>query len=194
MIGVAGKDYRYWADMRSTREFERGLRKVPRDYYMGIVRRYGAKTFLDLGCGFGETYNLFRESGLDVRYIGIDVTPGFIKISKERYPGTEFMTGHIEHIPFPDDCFDLASCRCVLEHLPDPEPAIREMARVSTKAIIVVWFRWPAQTDRRVYKKAGYWLNDYPRTWMIDLVRSIGLTLEDEITEQYHLVWVMRHG
>jgi len=184
-------DYRYWDTIQISLKFEKGLNRVSRDYYLDIAKRYEAESFLDLGCGFGETYNLFVQNGVKLRYVGMDVTRKFIDICKERYPEAEFMTGEIQNVPFPDASFDLVSCRCVLEHLPESEPAIMEMARVSAKAVVIVWFRWPAEMDRRQYKKAGYWLNDYSRDWTLDIANASDLRLEDEIVEKHHLVWVL---
>ena len=193
MVDRGGEDYRYWNAIRSVWQFNKALNKVPRNYYLDIVKQYRAGNFLDLGCGFGETYNLFVRNGIKLRYVGMDVTRKFIDICKERYPEAEFMTGQMQDIPFPDESFDIVSCRCVLEHLPDPEPAIREMARVSAKAVVVVWFRWPGNVDRRKYKKDGYWLNDYQRDWVIGIADSSDLILANEMIEKHHLVWVLEH-
>jgi len=164
---------------------------VSREYYLDIVERYGTRSFLDLGCGLGDTYNLFKQNGVDLHYAGIDITPNFIDTCGKKYPDVVFMVGRIQEIPFPDGSFEMVSSRCVLEHLPDPEPAMREMARVCAKAVVIVWFRWPGKVERRNYKKAGYWENDYSRDRMLDVLSSAGLRLEDEITERRHLVWTL---
>jgi len=185
------EDYRYWRDIRSTWAFSKALCNVPRNYYLDIVKRYETRSFLDLGCGLGDTYNLFNKNKVDLRYVGIDVIPNFIDTCRKKYTDVEFMVGRIQEIPYPDGSFEMVSSRCVLEHLPDPEPAIREMARVSSGVVVIVWFRWPGKVERNRYKKAGYWENDYLRDRMLDVASSVGLRLEDEITEGRHLAWVL---
>lgn len=186
-----GEDYRYWRKIRSTWAFSKMLCNVPRNYYLDIVERYETRSFLDLGCGLGDTYNLFKRNGVDLRYVGIDITPNFIDACRKKHPDAGFMVGRIQEIPFPDGSFELVSSRCVLEHLPDPVPAIMEMARASSKAVVIVWFRWPGKVERNRYKEAGYWENDYSRDRMLDVASSAGLKLEDEIAEGRHLVWTL---
>jgi len=184
-------NYRYWNGIKNVWSFSKALCKVPRDYYLDIAERYGARSFLDLGCGFGETYNLFKRNGVDLHYVGIDAVPNFVRGCRKRHPGIEFMIGRIQEIPFPDGSFDLTSCRCVLEHLSNPDPAIREMARVCVKAVVIVWFKWPGKRETYRYKKAGYWENNYSRDRMLGVASSAGLGLEDEIPEGRHLAWVL---
>lgn len=185
------EDYRYWKDLKNTWTFSKGLCRVPRDYYLDIVKRYGTRSFLDLACGFGETYNLFNRNGVDLHYVGIDVTSNFIAICRKRYPDGEFMVGRIQEVPHPDASFELVSSKCVLEHLPNPVPAIREMARTSARVVVIVWFKWPGEFEKRRYKKAGYWENNYSRDRMLDVASSVGLKLVDEIPEGRHLAWVL---
>ncbi len=183
-------DYKYWTALENLGAFNRGLQKVSRDYYLDLIERYAPKTFLDLGCGFGDTYDLFRRNGVEIKYTGHDITPQFIEACWERYPGVEFLITLIENIPAPDNSFDMVTCRAVLEHLPDPEPAIREMARVSSNTIVIVWFRTPTEIDRRTYKKDGYWLNDYRREDLLELATSLDFPPVEEFTEDRHTVWV----
>jgi ubiquinone/menaquinone biosynthesis C-methylase UbiE len=43
----------------------------------------------------------------------------------------------IAALPYPDDTFDLVLAIEVLEHVPDPEAALREIRRVATDALVV---------------------------------------------------------
>src|SRR5512132_2072125 len=42
----------------------------------------------------------------------------------------DYRLGDLAHLPFDDGAFDLAVCALALSHLPDPAPAIAELARV----------------------------------------------------------------
>jgi SAM-dependent methyltransferase len=45
---------------------------------------------------------------------------------------------HAESIPFADACFDVVACRTAAHHFSDPQGAVREMARVSRDAVLLV--------------------------------------------------------
>lgn len=187
---VAGNrlDHEYWLSLKNLPAFERGLTRVRRDYYLDIVK--DGQSFLDLGCGFGETYSLFRQNGIDIDYTGIDLIPVFIDTARERYPEARFEMGRIQEIPYPDNSFDVASARCVLEHLPDPAPAIEEMARVAGM-VVIVWFKWPGETEAYKYDRRGFWENQYKRETILDIASSADLKLTEERTEKWHRVWIL---
>lgn len=42
-----------------------------------------------------------------------------------------YRIGEAEHLPFPDDSFDVTTCQTVLIHVPDPSAVIAEMKRVT---------------------------------------------------------------
>lgn len=180
----------YWSRIKKPWPFFVGLRRISRDYYVDVVRKYGIRSVIDLGCGFGETFRVLRKAGISIHYVGIDSAPNFIESASKRYKMAQFQVGKIEDIPYPDNSFDLATARCVLEHLPDPEPAIREMARVG-KMVLIVWFRPPGKKDRTKYDQRGFWENDYLRERILNLCDSAGLELIDEFSESRHRVWVL---
>lgn len=74
---------------------------------------------LDAGCGSRDIRPFLRRHGVTevTRY---DVA------SKD----AEVILGPLEAMPFDDDAFDSALCNAVLEHVADPEGAMRELARV----------------------------------------------------------------
>jgi SAM-dependent methyltransferase len=47
---------------------------------------YKNKSILDVGCGFGDLYFFLRKKNKDInfKYSGIDITPNFVEITKER--------------------------------------------------------------------------------------------------------------
>ena len=184
----------YWQNLDNLWLFEKGLARIPRRYYLDLIDKYHPATFLDSGCGLGTTYRLFRKSGVEIEYTGIDITPKFVAYCKKRFPDATFRRASINSIPFEDNSFHMVACRAVLEHLPSPYRAIAEMARVG-RILIVTWFKKPRIKERLRYReKAGVWENVYSRKKIMDTLVLNNLRLVDEFDCYRHVVWVMEKG
>ena len=77
---------------------------------------------------------------------GVDLNPESVELAARRIPSGTFQVGDLADLPFEDDSFDLVLCLEVLEHIPDPAPALAELARVSRGDIVLSvpsepWFR-----------------------------------------------------
>ena len=85
---------------------------------------------LDAGCGEGE---LMRRGVLEpgVAVFGLDLAPA----SAAGYGG-RVVRGSVSALPFPDRAFDVALCLEVLEHLRNPEEAVRELTRTVRTAVL----------------------------------------------------------
>ena len=71
------------------------------------------------------------------RVVGIDLDdPRCTRPSgpRARAPNLEYRVMKAENLPFADDEFDVATAIEVLEHVPDPEHTVAEMARVRRSA------------------------------------------------------------
>jgi 2-polyprenyl-3-methyl-5-hydroxy-6-metoxy-1,4-benzoquinol methylase len=97
------------------------------------------ESVLDVGCGEGVlTHRWACELG-ERRIVGIDLDDEKLKAewAGRRRPNLEYLTMPAEHLPFAADEFDLASAIEVLEHVPDPEHTLAEMARVAKRHLLV---------------------------------------------------------
>lgn len=91
------------------------------------------RTILDVGSGAGQIIrHLLRESTVDTRIIGFDLSAEMLRRARERLKSDRpvFVAANMMHMPFRDESFDCITCGYVLEHLPDPEPGLAEFARV----------------------------------------------------------------
>lgn len=77
---------------------------------------------LDAGAGEGRYKARFDH----LRYIGVDLAIGDATWD---YAGLD-VVGDLIRLPFGDGAFDLALCLEVLEHLPEPQQVLAELARV----------------------------------------------------------------
>jgi SAM-dependent methyltransferase len=81
---------------------------------------------LDLGCGRGGVMEELHPRAGQV--VGLD--PDLVSLREHRAPFLPRVCGRAGALPYPDGTFDLVCCSWVLEHLPDPESALVEVARV----------------------------------------------------------------
>jgi ubiquinone/menaquinone biosynthesis C-methylase UbiE len=103
----------------------------------GRVIRPGAfdvrncRTVLDAGCGNGRYSIAVRKQAPDAQIVAFDLSLNMLGRARHRL-GTNrvgFASADVTVLPFPDATFDAAVCGWVLEHLPDPRPALREFHR-----------------------------------------------------------------
>ena len=85
-------------------------------------------TCLDVGAGLGTiTRWLSQRVGAPGRVLAVDIDTRFLEELDLR--NVEILRGDIAVSPLPESTFDLAYARLVLEHLRDPDTAIRRMTR-----------------------------------------------------------------
>jgi ubiquinone/menaquinone biosynthesis C-methylase UbiE len=99
-------------------------------------------SLLDVGCGPGTITLDFAARVTPSRVVGIDAAPAAIDAAnaeREAQGSTnvEFRTADIYALDFDDDTFDIVHAHQVLQHLPDPVGALREMRRVCRAGGIV---------------------------------------------------------
>jgi 2-polyprenyl-3-methyl-5-hydroxy-6-metoxy-1,4-benzoquinol methylase len=94
---------------------------------------------LDVGCGEGVLTAQWAERLRDGRVVGIDLDDPKLRAEWEKRsrPNLEFRTEEATSLSFADDEFDLACAIEVLEHLPQPEATVAEMARVARRHLLV---------------------------------------------------------
>jgi ubiquinone/menaquinone biosynthesis C-methylase UbiE len=94
-------------------------------------------TFLDAGCGEGFVAELLLRQMPGLELTGFDFNPDAVEIAKAKNPGATFITASIFDLPFDDNSFDVVGCFEVLEHLVDPQQALKELTRVAGRAVII---------------------------------------------------------
>jgi 2-polyprenyl-3-methyl-5-hydroxy-6-metoxy-1,4-benzoquinol methylase len=97
------------------------------------------RTILDVGCGEGVlTHQWAQKPGVE-RIVGIDLDdPQLHEAWKGRqHPNLEYKILKAENMPFADGEFELSTAIEVLEHVPDPEHTVSEMARCASKHLLV---------------------------------------------------------
>jgi 2-polyprenyl-3-methyl-5-hydroxy-6-metoxy-1,4-benzoquinol methylase len=97
------------------------------------------RSILDVGCGEGVLTAEWAERLGDGRIVGIDLDDPKLRAEWERRsrPNLEFRAEEATSLSFADDEFDLACAIEVLEHVPEPEATVAEMARVASRHLLV---------------------------------------------------------
>ena len=101
-------------------------RQVLADHYAARLR---ARRVMDLGCGAGDSVDLFRSVDPDVEWVGLDIEDS-PEVAERRRTDAEFVTYDGHRLPFGDASFELVYCKQVLEHVEHPRELIGEVVRV----------------------------------------------------------------
>jgi SAM-dependent methyltransferase len=141
-------------------------------------------SLLDIGCGEGVlTAEWARRIG-DGRVVGIDLDDPKLRAewrSREQ-PNLDFRAEEATRLSFADDEFDMATAIEVLEHVPEPEATLCEMARVARRWLLVSVPREPLWRGLNMARGA-YWrdlgntpghVNHWSKRSFLELMRRHG--------------------
>ena len=122
------------------------------------------RSILDVGCGEGVLTAEWAERLGDGRIVGIDLEDPKLQAEWEtrRRANLEFRIEEATSLSFADDEFDLAAAIEVLEHVPEPEATLSEMARVAERHLLVSVPREPIW--RALNMARGAYLRDLGNT------------------------------
>jgi arsenite methyltransferase len=101
-----------------------------------VADLHEGETVLDLGSGAGADVLISaRRVGPTGRAIGLDMTDEMLAVAHRNaaeagVDNVEFVKGHIEDIPLPDDSVDVVISNCVINLSADKARVLRETARV----------------------------------------------------------------
>ncbi|MCZ7399652.1 MAG: methyltransferase domain-containing protein [Candidatus Methanoperedens sp.] len=174
-----------------------------------IVKKSGvAKNHrvLDVATGAGFLALEFAKNAQTV--IGCDITRNMLMkaIEKQEISGldnTGFLLSDVESLPFPDESFDIVSCRFAFHHFPDPRKALLEIKRVCKKRIIIIDGVSSEDRDKSLFHNHIEKLRDpshvriYALHEMKNMVKDTGAVISDlthrDIPQDFG-DWISRAG
>lgn len=126
-----------------------------------LYAKAAPESILDVGCGEGVLTVEWAERLREGRIVGIDLDDPKLKAewAGRVRPNLEFRCEEATRLSFEDGEFDLACAIEVLEHVPDPETTLAEMARVARRRLLVSVPREPLWRGLNIARGA------YVREW-----------------------------
>ncbi len=107
------------------------LNELTNGPFVEFLRLDGGEAVLEVGSGLGILTRAIAARLPGGHVTGVEVAPAQLAVAERDAPANvRFLPGDAHALPFPDESFDLACCRYVLEHVADPLAALREMRRV----------------------------------------------------------------
>ena len=108
--------------------------RIPADHSRPVLAddyaaRLRARRVMDLGCGAGDSVELFRSVDPLVSWVGVDIVAS-PEVAGRTRSDAEFVTYDGRRLPFEDASFELVYCKQVLEHVEHPRELVAEVARV----------------------------------------------------------------
>jgi SAM-dependent methyltransferase len=145
-------------------------------------------SLLDVGCGEGVLVHEWALRLSARRVVGIDLEENSIQAgwAERQAPNLEYRVMRAENLPFADGEFDVATAIEVLEHVPDPEHTLTEMARCAERHLLVSVPREPLWRMLNMARGA-YWpalgntpghLNHWSRRSFVALLSRHGTVVE----------------
>ena len=130
---------------------------------------------LDIGCGNGRVFGLFKNKNVD--YLGIDFSKNLINEAEKRYPQAKFKIGDITVKKTWQNFknkFDFVFCVAVLHHLPTQQlkkeltQQIWQALKPNGKAFIAVWNLW-----QKKYLKHHFSIKSLKLKWQLKNISAL---------------------
>lgn len=162
-----------------------------------LYRTAAPASVLDVGCGEGVLIQRWALAQPRGRFVGIDLEEESIQAgwAEHAAPNLEYRIGTAGVLPFADGEFALASAIEVLEHVPEPQATLAEMARCASRHLLVSVPREPLWRGLNMARGA-YWsalgntpghLNHWSRRDFVRLLSGYGQV--DEVRSPFP--WTM---
>jgi ubiquinone biosynthesis O-methyltransferase len=146
--------------------------RLERELLLELVSDVEGRRVLDVGCGDGELALELERRGATV--VGIDASAEMIDAARARAQRenahVSFQVAMAEHLPFPDEQFDVVTAITILCFVDDAAPVFREIARVLRPGGRLVigelgkWSTWAAARRIRAWLGSRLWRRGRFRT------------------------------
>ena len=121
-----------WDDMKKYGPFARHLRRL----ILAVIQPLHFESVLDVSCGQGALLTEIAEQFPHAQLCGTELSATALTLTQRRLPHGQFWPLDLEQAQLPQQ-FDLVTCSEVLEHIPDDVAAIRHLAAMSRRYVLI---------------------------------------------------------
>ncbi len=157
------------------------------------IKKIRTGRVLDVGCAYGFMLQRFPNS---FRKFGVDVSKYAVEIARKKLPSATFkIMGAEEKLPFKKDFFDIILFNDVLEHLENPEIALKNIFRmlkkggilyITTPNLNIVRKKIFRNSDKKVHH-----ISLFSHSSLISLLNGLGFKIVEHWTF-INLIFYMR--
>lgn len=118
------------------------------------------KTYFDLGCGAGWAARLAKVDGNVARAVGLDFSWTGLELARKHTPtGILWVQGDGTALPIASGSIDRLFCNGALEHFPDVDRGLSEVARVLRSGAVGVLIvpNFYVKTEQPMEFRTNYW-------------------------------------
>lgn len=122
--------------------------------FAGVV---DGEMILDVGCGTGALSATLVRVTKASKIIGIDPSAGFIEYARNQVTDARvtFELGDAQALRYADGIFDLCMALLIVNFVPDPQKAAKEMRRVTKSGGVIATTMWDGSGANRL--NACFW-------------------------------------
>jgi SAM-dependent methyltransferase len=168
------------------------------DGLLGDVASCATPATHPLEVGAGEGVIAQRLHGRFGTAVALDLPDAGLRREWRSRPGPSYLHADAERLPFRDGEFDLVVCVEVLEHLRDPGAGLRELARVSSRHLLLSvprepWFRGSNLVAGRYVRDLGNTpghLNHWTKAGFQRFVSQVGTVRAVASPYPWTIAWV----
>lgn len=112
--------------VKAAEKSTRAARRVRR-----LAREFGGHgRWLDVGCSAGFVVKAAADAGFEAH--GVDIEPAAVDYGRRQLGLTDLACGLLDEQRYPDGHFNIITAYDVIEHVPDLNPFVHELARLLT--------------------------------------------------------------
>tara|TARA_R110000824_G_scaffold3379_2_gene15986 strand:- start:6958 stop:7575 length:618 start_codon:yes stop_codon:yes gene_type:complete len=103
-----------------------------------LIKHFGPKKILDLGCGVGTMYRVITEAIPNIDYTGVDFSEESIKLAKETWGHGKFYVKDVMSLIQSDISeYDLVFTSALFDVMPNGDDALEHILRLQPKSLLI---------------------------------------------------------
>lgn len=162
-----------WNDMKTYGPMSRHVRSI----ILQILKPLKFKSVLDVGCGVGTLLNDLQQTYPNTKLSGTELFDDSLKIARQRLPQAKFQRLDLVKDKLKHKS-DLVLCIDVLEHIPADTLAMKHLAEMTNKYVLVVVPLGPLFEIEK--ERVGH-VHGYSKKEFDTKLRTVGLTITKSI-------------